>query len=103
VTVKVTFDGYEMLFGDSYRTWDDQLLEYTRVFKACPRGLAASPQPWVRYAGLKWCEPGRLQEQLDAEAKGRLAADFVFGPADASAWDRFRKVWARAGYRSPSV
>jgi len=81
ITVKVTFmGGHEMLFGNSYRDWDDQLNEYCSTFNHVPVRIVSSHSPWVSFGGLKWCEPSQLQQQLDDEGKGRKASDFVFGP-----------------------
>ena len=79
ITVKVKFvSGIEMLFGNSYRTWDDQLEEYCGMTRQIPEWLTYSPQPWVSFGGLKWCAPENFQGQLDKEGKGRKAESFIF-------------------------
>jgi hypothetical protein len=91
LTVKVTFEnGGQMLFGNSYRQWHDQLAEYCRMFDRMPVAVCASCWPWVSFGGLKWCSPEAFQAQLDEEGKGRKAADWLWGPLPKS----FQKAWS---------
>ncbi len=77
MTVRVTFeDGLKMLFGDSYRTWKDQLREYCGRFHMTPTKYEKSSSGWVKYGGLKWCLPSTLDYELSKEGEGRKASDF---------------------------
>jgi hypothetical protein len=77
MTVKATFpDGSEMLFGDSYKRWFDQLAEYCRHYKQPRPRVVKCRAKWIAFGGLKWCAPEHLQAQLDAEGKGRSVEEF---------------------------
>lgn len=81
LTVKVTFhDGLVMLFGNSYRSWDDQLDEFCGLHSKArvPVGIVASCFPWIGFGGLKWCHPDAFQKELDKEGKGRKAAEMMW-------------------------
>lgn len=72
MTIKATFpDGTIMLFGDSYKSWIDQLAEYCRAHKMPRPAVAKCRQEWIGYGGLKWCAETDLQSELDNEGKGR--------------------------------
>lgn len=95
ITVKVLFaDGFEMLFGNSYRDWDDQLQEFCGMSRPVqvPVSIAGSPFPWVAYGGLKWCAPESLQKELDEEGKGRKSTDIVWGNLAANERSKFDKL-----------
>jgi hypothetical protein len=78
MTVKIRFaDGTEMLFGDSYRTWQDQLSEYCREFRQAPSKAWKCPAPWPSFGGLKWCTPQAVTAALKEEGKGRTVANFA--------------------------
>ena len=80
-TIRATFsDGHVMLFGDSYRTWSDQLGEYCRRFKYDQPTIEVATRSWIGYGGLKWCPPDKFQQELDKERKGRKATQFFFRP-----------------------
>jgi len=83
LTAKVEFrkqDGevLKMLFGNSYRKWDDQCDEFKRAHNLSVIGVETSDQPWISYGGLKWCHPTALQKELDREGKDRKVSDFIF-------------------------
>ena len=78
-TIRATWpDGLRMMFGTSYRKWWDQLQEYCRIHKRERPSIEVSPEPWIGYGGLKWCEWSEFQGQLDIEAAGRSVDDFRF-------------------------
>jgi hypothetical protein len=78
MTIKATFpDGTIMLFGDSYKSWIDQLAEYCRAYKMPRPSVLKCPNKWIGYGGLKWCAENDLQEQLDDEGQGRRATEFA--------------------------
>lgn len=95
LTVKVLFaDGAAMLFGNSYRDWDDQLREFCCMWDAVqvPVSISGSSFPWVAYGGLKWCAPEGLQQSLDEEGKGRKSTDIVWGNLAANERSKFDKI-----------
>lgn len=81
-TVRATFDTtetdgskdtYEMVFGDSYKTWQMQLQEYIWSLRRQDiaftiRGLCKSNAAFVQ-DGLKWCDAEKYQKELTREAK----------------------------------
>ena len=94
MTVKVAFHDFEMLFGNSYRDWDDQLLEFCCMSHPVrvPLKISGSAFRWVSYGGLTWCYPDKFQEQLDIEGQGRQAADFMWGNLPANEQSKFTKL-----------
>lgn len=85
LTIRATFkedDGTElvMMFGNSYKEWWRQLVEFTyRKYGEPGRGwrpkdiqgrllkIEKSSSPWKSYGGLKWCRAENYQEELDDE------------------------------------
>lgn len=95
LTVKVSFVGdFEMLFGNSYKSWDCQLKEFCTMGREVqvPTSIVYSILPWVSYGGLKWCAPENFQEQLDDEGDGRQASSFAFGNPPANVQSVFEKL-----------
>ena len=79
MTIKATWsDGVVMMFGDSYRDWDDQLGEYCRMTNRTRPVIMVSRTKWVGFGGLKWCSKDNFQEQLNKEGKGRESSSFKF-------------------------
>jgi len=94
--VKIPFrheDGerFEMLFGNSYKTWQSQLTEYLlkshscefvdgkrlpKVFFDTEKMPESSLQKWP--GGCKWCEVSNFQETLDHYFKNKKASDYRF-------------------------
>jgi len=82
-TIRATWpDGVQMMFGNSYRTWWDQLSEYCRQFNRTRPTIEVSSQPWISFGGLKWCAWEDFPGQLAIENKGRRVDEFVFRPAN---------------------
>lgn len=81
-TVRVTFNnGKEMLFGNSYKKWTLQYIEWKFMSNNRPLQVLkfeTSKEPWVAYGGLKWCSSEYFQRELDDEGKGRKYEDFKF-------------------------
>ena len=69
--VKIEFnDNLTMLFGNSYKDFDEQLEEYIRINKdLLPHPVIAwqSGSKWIGWGGLKWCSEKGFQKQLDRE------------------------------------
>ncbi len=55
--VKIKFnDDLVMLFGDSYKTWQEQLTEYIDLYKLDNIiDVWHSDKKWISMGGLKWC------------------------------------------------
>lgn len=70
--VKVKFTGesenYTMLFGDSYKSWQEQYGEYCRLYPELEPVYAwKSISRWIGWAGLKWCSEENFQQNLNRE------------------------------------
>jgi len=83
--IRITFldeknEQYQMLFGNSYKKWQDQVFEYIyRCF--CSRGKGAnlpemldhiekvevSKTQWIGWGGLKWSSHDNFQQELNRE------------------------------------
>lgn len=79
---KTDAEEYEMVFGDSYKTWQMQLNEYlmmlhNRKTQYKITGLRKSNAKFVQH-GLKWCSVDEYQDELKFEAKdtGKPARKF---------------------------
>jgi len=55
--IKIKFNRNRIiLFGDSYKPWQEQLKEYCNLFKVFTYEEAwVSNQSWIKIGGLKWC------------------------------------------------
>lgn len=62
-----------MLTGDSYKTWKDQYREMLgRPWAQNPtRFWKNTKDKWKGWGGLKWCEEGGFQEELNREGVQR--------------------------------
>ena len=69
--VRITFSAeHIMLFGDSYKTWDEQFREYWRKFRKelhKPIRVDESKDKWKGWGGMKWCSTEHFQEELNRE------------------------------------
>jgi hypothetical protein len=82
--VRLTFekDGeqWQMLFGNSYKGWHTQMIEYVaRYFCSKDRGwnkeemlghirkVEVSKAKWIGWGGLKWCSHENFQAELNRE------------------------------------
>lgn len=71
--VRVQFnEEHVMLFGNSYKTWEEQLDEYLWLLKRdgelnSVKGVTVSNNKWVSWGGLKWCSEERFQHHLNRE------------------------------------
>lgn len=96
-----------MLFGDSYKGWDEQFEEYIHKFSGTTTavlGIEESSEDWVAWGGLKWCEEDAAQNLLNREGcqagdpdnpNPRIYADFKFSPASASVTRKATKITGR--------
>jgi hypothetical protein len=63
-------ESHFMMFGDSYKNWDEQASEYLLMWRERIESVGkvfVSKSKWVGYGGLKWCREDNFQEQLDTE------------------------------------
>ena len=71
---------YQMLFGNSYKKWQDQIFEYIyKYFCSKEKGanlqgmighiskVEVSREKWVGWGGLKWCDHNEFQQELNRE------------------------------------
>jgi hypothetical protein len=71
--VRITFENMSlhstMMFGDSYKSWDDQLEEFIRFTgrRWKPYKVEVSKEKWIGWGGLKWCTEASFQDELNRE------------------------------------
>lgn len=63
---------FTTLFGNSYKSWKDQVEECLRIFvkKKEIRGIEkveVSKALWKAWGGLKWCDSEDFQQELNRE------------------------------------
>lgn len=59
---------HTMLFGDSYKKWEEQFCEYLRRFPSLEAVRAwRCKDKWKGWGGLKWCSEESFQEELNRE------------------------------------
>lgn len=77
-TVRVTYqkpDGniQVMMFGDSYKTWEEQRYEFENYYEDHKKWkrikTEISKSKWKSWGGLKWCREENFQEELNREGK----------------------------------
>lgn len=79
-TVRVTFDDFVMLFGNSYKPWEVQFDEFIWLVKTKGRrvqlkNVETSNSKWIAWGGLKWCPEEGFQQQLNREGCQGTDAD----------------------------
>jgi len=70
VKIKLESKGkiFTMLFGNSYKNWDEQFREYCSIFKPSEvLKVETSPEKWKGWGGLKWCNETEFQQELNRE------------------------------------
>lgn len=73
VLLKVKGEHSIMLFGNSYKTWQEQFEEYYKRLQRLTDGNVevikawSSKADWKGWGGLKWCEETEFQEELNRE------------------------------------
>lgn len=86
---------FNMLFGDSYKSWQDQLMEYMSITKLKPYKpycISYSKEKWISYGGLKWCCLDNFQDELKVEGDDRKISDFHFRAASNSIIQKIEKI-----------
>lgn len=68
---------YYMMFGDSYKSWEQQFREYCATFKPIGEVLEVktSKEKWIGWGGLKWCNESEFQKELNREGCQEKDAD----------------------------
>ncbi len=70
-----------MLFGDSYKKWQEQLLEYLREFRIFGFEKAEySTRCWIAHCGLKWCCEEEFEILLLKHRRARDVCEIKFNP-----------------------
>lgn len=97
------FDNRVMLFGTSYKGWDQQLFEYLCLCQKnrwdCNgyRSAKQSRQKWIGFGGLKWCSEEEFPNLLK-DREGRDIADITFEPISQRTEDKMRKIGLDKNY-----
>jgi hypothetical protein len=69
--VEIHFSNHKpMLFGDSYKKWDEQAEEFFRIYPdlfISILNVMISDSKWIGWGGLKWCCASTFQDELNRE------------------------------------
>ncbi len=69
--VRVKIKGHQsMMFGNSYKDWDMQAREFFRIYPEMLEDVLSvevSKSEWIGWGGLKCCQEGDFQAQLNNE------------------------------------
>lgn len=85
-----------MLFGNSYKTWQQQFREYLLTKRVDGVEMAAySPFRWIEVGGLKWCNVIEWHEELEKEGLGRKPGNFQFRSESGVLEDARMRVYER--------
>jgi len=86
IKMNIANEPITMMFGNSYKTWDDQFTEYFRLITRNRKqsltvlDIETSNADWIGYGGLKWCAWESFQDCLNNEGKGREVNKLSFVP-----------------------
>ena len=59
---------FTMMFGNSYKSWEQQFREYSFMFKPIEvLSVDSSKHDWIGWGGLKWCNETEFQHCLNRE------------------------------------
>lgn len=81
ITVRVTWkNNHQMMFGDSYKRWEQQFKEYCRYHPELgePVLFEKSNTLWVSFGGLKWCCFENFESELKKANHDFSLSDFKF-------------------------
>ena len=68
IKLKSKGETFSMMFGNSYKNWDEQFREYCFTFKPVEIiQIETSPEKWKGWGGLKWCNETEFQHELNRE------------------------------------
>jgi len=98
VIVKIKFfDNRVMVFGTSYKSWEQQVYEYLCLCKNrgwdCDgyRSVEQSRQKWIGMGGLKWCSKEEFPKFLK-EREDRDIADIKWEPMSKRTEGKLQKI-----------
>lgn len=110
--IKVFFKERVMMFGASYKEWEDQVDEYMFRFRKelvgdKPIKVETSRSKWISWGGLKWCNEENFQHQLNREGcqsndtdnpKARLYSEMKFS-VNRKALEKVKELWGEGQHR----
>lgn len=68
IKLKSKGETFTMLFGNSYKNWEQQFMEYCSIFKPTDvLDVETSVEKWKGWGGLKWCNETEFQHELNRE------------------------------------
>jgi hypothetical protein len=68
IKLKSKDEVFTMMFGNSYKNWEEQFREYSRAFKPLEIiRVETSSEKWIGWGGLKWCNEKEFQNELNRE------------------------------------
>jgi hypothetical protein len=68
IKLKLRRETFTMMFGNSYKDWDEQFREYCSMFKPVEvLSVVTSKEKWIGWGGLKWCNENEFQNELNRE------------------------------------
>jgi hypothetical protein len=68
IKLKSKDEVFTMMFGNSYKDWDEQFKEYCSRFKPIEvLSVVTSSGKWKGWGGLKWCNENEFQTELNRE------------------------------------
>lgn len=68
IKLKSKGETFTMMFGNSYKNWEEQFREYCYNFKPIDIiDVETSPEKWKGWGGLKWCNETEFQHELNRE------------------------------------
>lgn len=68
IKIKTNTEEFTMLFGNSYKNWQEQFREYCFTFKPVEvLSARTSREEWKGWGGLKWCQEAEFQNELNTE------------------------------------
>jgi len=76
IKLKSKGENFTMMFGNSYKNWEEQFREYCFIFKPIDvLGVETSSEKWIGCGGLKWCNETEFQHELNREGCQQDEAD----------------------------
>ncbi len=67
-----------LMFGKSYKKWEEQFREYCFTFKPIELlSVETSAEKWISWGGLKWCVESEFQYELNREGCQENEADNI--------------------------
>lgn len=110
IIIKITFSNDTMMFGNSYKSWEEQVEEYMRRSAKDlekPSKVEISSSKFISWGGLKWCSENKFQYLLNREGcqydeldnpNPRQYSDIKFTNAEQRIFDKVIDLW-RSGQR----